>query len=87
MSDIENAISRVFDAKFAEMQHVSSVVEEASYNKNDLYKRKNAADILGVSLVTLDTWTRAGIIQSMRIGTRIYYTQKAIDEALKKTGK
>lgn len=81
MNDIEKAISRVFDEKFNSLSSASPVVDKP--DKDALYKRKEAADILGVSTVTLDTWAKAGFIKSYKISTRIYYTKKSIDEALK----
>ena len=50
-------------------------------------KEKEAAEKLRVSLVTLDAWTKAGIINARRIGGRIYYTEKDINDALKKVSK
>ena len=52
-----------------------------------MYKRKDAAQKLGVSLVTLDAWTKAGIIGCRRVGSRVYYTPKDIEDALKKGAK
>ena len=43
--------------------------------------------MLRVSLVTLDNWTKLGIINARRIGTRVYYTDKDINDALKKVSK
>lgn len=54
-----------------------------SENQAELYTRQETAEKLKVSLVTLDNWTKLGIIKAQRIGTRIRYTKKAIDEALK----
>lgn len=82
MNDVENVISRLLDEKLANVLPTPIPIECSS--KDGLYKRKEAADILGVSLVTLDTWAKAGIIHSRKIGTRIYYTKRDIDEALRK---
>ena len=45
--------------------------------------RKETAKLLQVSLVTLNEWSKMGIIQSYRIGGRIRYKLSEIDEALK----
>ncbi len=45
--------------------------------------RKDTAKLLQVSLVTLNEWSKKGIIQSYRIGGRIRYKLSEIDEALK----
>ncbi|RGW32825.1 helix-turn-helix domain-containing protein [Bacteroides stercoris] len=81
MNDVEKVLSRLLDEKLANILPISTPTECES--RDGLYKRKEAADMLGVSLVTLDTWAKAGIIKSRKIGTRIYYTKNAIDEALR----
>jgi excisionase family DNA binding protein len=62
-------------------------VEELSKRKNSSHSlsnkildRKGAAKLLGISLPTLDQYTREGTIPSKRIGKKILYEQ---DEVLK----
>ena len=68
MGDIEKAIekvtSRLLDEKIERMCASRQSVDEIP--ENGLYKRKDAAQKLGVSLVTLDAWTKAGIIGAKR---------------------
>jgi excisionase family DNA binding protein len=45
--------------------------------------RKETAKLLQVSLVTLNEWSKKGIIQSYRIGGRIRYKYSEINESLK----
>ncbi|WP_373145153.1 helix-turn-helix domain-containing protein [Bacteroides caccae] len=89
MGDIEKAIekvtSRLLDEKIERMCTSRQSVDEIP--ENGLYKRKDAARKLGVSLVTLDAWTKAGIIGCRRVGSRVYYTPKDIEDALKKGAK
>lgn len=85
MSDLENMMSRILDKKLANIIESTPKVEDCP--KGMLYKRKDAAIRLQISLPTLDAWTRAGIINGRRIGTRIYYTEKDINDALKKACK
>ena len=70
MKDLENMISRLLEV-----------------NKNlggeGLHRPKETAGKLGISLVTLGKWTRQGIINSRKIGSRVYYTDGDINEALK----
>jgi len=47
--------------------------------------RQETAELLKISLVTLNDWTRKGIIQSYRIGTRVRYKRSEIDQALRAT--
>lgn len=85
MSDLENMMSRILDKKLANIIESTPKVED--FPKDTLYKRKDAAIRLQISLPTLDAWTRAGIINGRRIGTRIYYTEKDINDTLKKACK
>lgn len=50
--------------------------------ETELLTRKNVADILGISLVTLGDWTKRGLIPALRIGTRIRYKKADVMEAL-----
>ncbi len=83
--EIESMISRLLDKKLAGIFESTPKVEESP--KDGLHKRKDAAKKLQVSLVTLDNWTKLGIINARRIGTRVYYTDKDINDALKKVSK
>lgn len=84
-SDIESMMSRLLDTKLADIIDSTPKVEESP--RDGLYKRKEAAEKLRISLVTLDNWTKLGIINARRIGTRVYYTEKDINDALKKVSK
>ncbi len=85
ISDLESMMSRLLDKKLAIIVESTPQVEVSP--KDGLYKRKEAAEKLRVSLVTLDNWTKLGIINARRIGTRVYYTDKDINDALKKVSK
>lgn len=45
--------------------------------------RREAADLLKITLVTLNSWTKKGILKSCRISNRIRYKKSEIHEALK----
>ncbi len=49
---------------------------------NELLTRNETAKMLGVSLVTLNNWSKRGIIQSYRINTRIRYKRGEILQSL-----
>lgn len=85
MSDLESMMSRLLDKKLADIIESTPKVEESP--KDGLYKRVAAAKRLQISTVTLDAWTKAGIINARRIGTRVYYTDKDINDALKRVSK
>lgn len=44
--------------------------------------RKQTAELLSISLVTLRNWTAQGLLPSYQLGGRIYYKQKEIIAAL-----
>lgn len=47
------------------------------------YTRKETAEQLRVSLPTLNEYTKKGAIKGKRIGSRVLYSEDAIQEALK----
>ena len=49
----------------------------------ELITRKETALIYGISLVTLNEWTKNGIIPAQRIGTRIRYKRADVYASLK----
>ncbi|CAA0242662.1 conserved hypothetical protein [Tenacibaculum maritimum] len=50
--------------------------------KDKLLTRKQTAELLQISLVTLWNWRKEGIIQAYRIGNKIRYKESKIIEAL-----
>lgn len=51
-----------------------------------LLTRKEAASFLGVSLPTLNSWTKDGIIKGYRINSRVRYKRVELEEALSEIG-
>jgi len=49
----------------------------------ELITRKETAQILGISLVTLNEWTKNGTLPAQRIGTRIRYQRANVYASLK----
>lgn len=54
---------------------------KTSKNK-ELMTRKEAANMLSVSLTTLRSWTVQRIIKSYKLGGRIYYKRNEILESM-----
>ncbi len=52
--------------------------------KKSILTRKEAADLLSVSLTTLKTWTDQKILQSYKMGGRIYYLENEIIGSLER---
>ena len=46
--------------------------------------RKETGQILGVSLVTLNEWSKTGIVQGYRIGSRVRYKKTEVLNSLTK---
>ena len=57
----------------------------ASTQSEKLLTRKECADKLKISLVTLNDWTKRGLIQSYLIGGRVLYKDSEIEASLYKT--
>lgn len=66
---------------------VTGVLKDSSKklqsDNNKLYTRQEAADLLGLSLPTLHTYTQEGIIKGYRLGTQIRYKHSDVEKALK----
>lgn len=69
------------------VDRVSERVLAASKKEPKFYTRKEAAEILHVTLPTLARITKDGLLISKRVGSRILYEADAIDEAVKKTSR
>lgn len=48
-----------------------------------LYTRTEAAEMLHISLPTLNSYTKLGLIRATRTGTRVLYSEVDLKEALK----
>lgn len=65
---------------------VKSIKIDASTPQSEkLLTRKETADKLKISLVTLNDWTKRGLIQSYIIGGRVLYKDSEIEASLYKT--
>jgi excisionase family DNA binding protein len=51
-------------------------------NRKPYLNRFEVAELLKISLPTLNNWSKSGIIQSYRIGNRILYKTEEIDQAI-----
>lgn len=85
LGDIEVMITNAIDSRLKLIQPLATTQEPNT--TNGLITRREAAKRLRISLVTLDNWTKMGLIKAKRIGTRIRYTPKDIEEALKNASK
>jgi excisionase family DNA binding protein len=61
--------------------------DEQKQNSNPevkLLTRKQTAEMLHVSLMTLYKWNKADVLKSYGVGNRVYYKLEDIEEALKR---
>lgn len=78
IADLEQAIKNVLK------ENVFNNVLDNIRQENSLsmYSREATADMLCVSLPTLNEWTKQGIIRAFRIGGRVLYKLEDINDAL-----
>ena len=67
----------------SEVQKIVSGLTTAPEPAPELITRKETVAILGISLPTLNEWTKKGIIPAQRIGTRIRYNRADVYCSLK----
>lgn len=77
---LENSIKTIVQN---EVQKIVSGLTPAPEPAPELITRKETAQILGISLPTLNDWTKTGIIPAQRIGTRIRYKRTDVYNSLK----
>jgi excisionase family DNA binding protein len=66
-----------------EVQKIVSGLPTAQEPAPELITRKEAAHILGISLPTLNEWTKNGTLPAQRIGTRVRYQRASVYASLK----
>jgi hypothetical protein len=69
---ITEAVSKAFDE-----------VNKDTFTDRDLMTRKETAQFLNVSLVSLNIWSKKGIIQPYAIEGRVFFKKSEIESALK----
>jgi excisionase family DNA binding protein len=70
-------IEQLLDAK------IGNQPQEAKEPQSHYITRKEAAQLLRVSLPTLHDWTKQGWVESYKIASRVFYRRLEIEEALK----
>ena len=58
--------------------------EDTTRQPTNLVSRKDAANLLGVSLVTLSNWDKNGTLKAARIGRRVLYDLNTITDLIEK---
>lgn len=77
---LENSIKTIVQN---EVQKIVSGLTRPPEPSPELITRKETALILGISLPTLNDWTKNGTIPAQRIGTRVRYNRANVYASLK----
>ena len=65
------------------MLKIENYLKELSKKKNDeILTRQEVADYLKISLVTIHSWNKYGILNPIRMGNRIFYKKQDILDVL-----
>jgi len=75
-SDLKTLIAETFK------EELTTFFSKNKKSDDRLRTRKETAEILGISLPTLSTWTKSGVIKAFRIGNSVRYKAEDINNAL-----
>lgn len=64
-------------------EQLSTFFEQKKEPDTRLLSRKQVSEMLGISLPTLHTWTKDGVISAVRLGGAVKYRLSDIEMALK----
>jgi excisionase family DNA binding protein len=78
LEQLQTAISEAVKNEFLKLG-TNTPPEEIEY-----ITRKETAQILGVSLVTLNSWAKSGTLQGYRIGSRVRYKKNEVLTSVQK---
>lgn len=68
----------------AELNQKFKQLLEVQHTPETLLSRKDAAKFLSITLVTLNDWTKRGLVDCGRIGNRVYYKRSSLIKAISK---
>ena len=64
-------------------EELATFFKKSNEPDNRLLNRKTVSTMLGVSLVTLNTWTKEGVIPAVRLNSAVRYRLADIESAMK----
>lgn len=68
----------------SELTHIKQPTDKD--NSERIYTRKEVANLLSISLPTLNVWTKEGTIKAYRIGSQVRYKHSDVEQALQEIG-
>lgn len=80
--ELIDAFSTIVDKKFEEFEKKFQPKEPTQW-----LTKKEVASILSISTITVDDWSKKGILNPFRIGNRIRFDRKQVEQALTKINK
>ncbi len=78
---IEQLKTEISEEVFCKISGLIQQTQETS-TQTELLTRREAANLLGVSLPTLAEWTKTGKVKGYRIASRIRYKRHEIENSL-----
>jgi len=78
--ELVEAIKQVVQVEIAKIGDQKT--KATNHNHREVLTRKETAELLGVSLVTIHDWSRSGIIHPYKLGNRTYFKRSEIMEVL-----
>ena len=78
---LEQLKSELLDPIKKELHSYFSTLEQPKA-QTEYLTRKEAAELLSISLPTLNEWTKQGVIQGLRIASRVRYKKSDVEKAL-----
>jgi excisionase family DNA binding protein len=79
LDELRNLIS---ESVKVEVEKISSLYKPT--NQTELITREETSQLLGISLPTLNSWTKLGVLPSYRIATRVRYKREEVLNSVSK---
>jgi excisionase family DNA binding protein len=79
---LEQLKSELSDTIKKDIEKLLSLYQTPPQKENDFLTRKQAAALLGISLVTLGDWTKTGKVTGYRIASRVRYKRNELEKSL-----
>lgn len=76
---------QIVEAIIKRIDALEDRLPEPKQEKSKWITRKEASELLGVSLVTISDWTKRDILKAYRIGTRVRFKLDEIEDVLNKS--
>jgi excisionase family DNA binding protein len=79
LNELLEKIGQLIDTKL----HEASPTDKG-LNQSKFISRQEVADLLKISLPTLNEWTKLGWLQSYKLGNRVLYKLEEVEQAIDK---